>query len=61
MTEADLEKLAYDSGLSPELVEQLKEEAWMKSENEGEYLIRLERMVRSAVGPKGQEYDPEQE
>lgn len=61
MTETDLEKLANDSGLSPELVEQLKEEAWMKAETEGEYLIRLERMVRSAVGPKGQEFDLDQE
>lgn len=61
MTETDIERLAYESGLSPELVEQLKEEAWMKSEGEGEYLIRLERMVRSAVGPKGQEFDPDQE
>ena len=61
MTEADIEKLAYDSGLSPELVEQLKEEAWMKAESEGEYLIRLERMVRSAVGPTGQEFDPDRE
>ncbi|HHW13966.1 MAG TPA: hypothetical protein GXX28_03410 [Firmicutes bacterium] len=61
MTEADIEKLAYDSGLSPELVEQLKEEAWMKAESEGEYLIRLERMVRSAVGPRGQEFDPDRE
>lgn len=61
MTETDLEKLANDSGLSPELFEQLKEEAWMKAETEGEYLIRLERMVRSAVGPKGQEFDLDQE
>jgi hypothetical protein len=61
MTELDLEKLAFESGLSPELVEQLKEEAWAKSENEGEYLIRLERLVRGAVGPKGQEFDLDQE
>lgn len=61
MTEADIEKLAYDSGLSPELVEQLKEEAWMKAEGEGEYLIRLERLVRSAVGPRGQEFDLDRE
>lgn len=61
MTEADIEKLAYDSGLSPELVEQLKEEAWMKAESEGEYLIRLERLVRCAVGPRGQEFDLDRE
>lgn len=61
MTEADLEKLAYESGLSPELVEQLKEEAWMKSEDEGEFLIRLEKMIRAAVGPKGQEFDLDRE
>ncbi|MGE5553461.1 MAG: hypothetical protein ACM3XZ_06010 [Betaproteobacteria bacterium] len=61
MNEVQIEKLAYDCGLSPELVEQLKEEAWLKSENEGEYLIRLERMVRSAIGPKGQEFDADRE
>ncbi len=61
MNEVQIEKLAYERGLSPELVEQLKEEAWLKSENEGEYLIRLERMIRSAVGPKGQEFDVDQE
>ncbi|MGE5508432.1 MAG: hypothetical protein ACM3RP_08140 [Chitinophagales bacterium] len=61
MNEAQLEKLAYDMGLSPELVEQLKDEAWAKSEDEGEYLIRLERMVKSAVGPRGQEFDPDRE
>lgn len=61
MTESQIEHLAYELGLPSELVEQLKEEAWMKSEGEGEYLIRLERLVRSAVGPKGQEFDPDQE
>jgi hypothetical protein len=59
--EAQLEKLAYDLGLSQELLDQLKEEAWAKSEGEGEYLIRLERMVKAAVGPRGQEFDPDRE
>jgi hypothetical protein len=61
MNEGQIEQLAYERGLSPELVEQLKEEAWLKSENEGEYLIRLERMVRSAIGPQGREFDVDQE